>query len=68
MTTPSKLEADSRAPEVSEKLPLDFFVPTLTAGTVDDNDSADERADKNANTAASEEFQDDDEDREGADE
>jgi hypothetical protein len=68
MTTPSKLEADSDAPEVSEKLPLDFFVPTLTAGTVDDDGFADERADKNANTAACEEFQDNDEDRDGADE
>jgi len=46
MTKPSKQEADSGAPEVSEKLPSDFVAPTLTTGTVDD-DPAGERADEN---------------------
>jgi hypothetical protein len=48
MTKPSKQEADSGAPEVSEKLPSDFLVPTPTTGTVDDDDDpAGERADEN---------------------
>jgi hypothetical protein len=48
MTKPSKPEADSGAPEVSEKLPSDFLVPTPTTGTVDDDDDpAGERADEN---------------------
>jgi hypothetical protein len=48
MTKPSKQEADSGAPEVSEKLPSDFVAPTPTTGTVDDDDDpADERADEN---------------------
>jgi hypothetical protein len=75
MTTPSILEADSGAPEVAEKLPSDFFVPTLKTGTVDDDDDpAGERAyeneasvhEQNENTVASEEFQRDDEDRDDA--
>ena len=66
MTKPSNQEADSGAPEVPEKLPSDFFVPTLTTGTVDDEDDpAGERADeneasvrvKNAKTKAADEFQ-----------
>jgi hypothetical protein len=49
MTKPSRKEADSGAPEeVSEKLPADFVAPTLTTGTVDDDDDpAGERADEN---------------------
>jgi len=48
MTKPSKQEADSGPPEVSEKLPSDFFAPILTTGTVDDDDDpAGERADEN---------------------
>jgi hypothetical protein len=48
MTKPSKQEADSDAPEVSEQLPSDFVAPTLTTGTVDDDDDpAGERADEN---------------------
>jgi hypothetical protein len=48
MIKPSKQEADSGAPEVSEKWPSDFFVPPLTTGTVDDDDDpAGERADEN---------------------
>jgi hypothetical protein len=66
MTKPSKQKADSGAPEVSEKLRSDFFVPILTTGTVDeDDDPAGERADeneasvreKNENTEAADEFQ-----------
>ena len=75
MTTPSILEADSGAPEVAEKLPSEFFVPTLKTGTVDDDDDpAGERADENEasvrdpeeNTEATAEFQHDDEDRDDA--
>ena len=48
MTKPATREADSGALEVSEKLPSDFAVPTLTTGTVDDDDDpASERADEN---------------------
>jgi hypothetical protein len=48
MTKPSKQEADYGAPEVSEKLPSDFVAPTLTTGTVDDDDDpGGERADEN---------------------
>jgi hypothetical protein len=48
MTKPSKQEADSGAPEVSEELPSDFVAPILTTGTVDDDDDpAGERADEN---------------------
>jgi len=48
MTKPAKQEADSGAPEVSEKLPSDFVAPTMTTGTVDDDDDpAGERADEN---------------------
>ena len=48
MTKPSKHEADSDAPEVSKELPSDFLVPTLTTGTVDDDDDpAGERANEN---------------------
>jgi hypothetical protein len=76
MTKPSKQQADSGAPEISAKLPLDFFVPTLATAIVDDDDPADERSgenqaavrQKNGNTAAAEEFQYSDEDRDGADE
>jgi hypothetical protein len=77
MIRPSKQEADSSALEVSEKLPSDFIAPTLTTGTVDDDDDpADERADeneasvreKNENTDTADEFQETDEDRDAADE
>jgi hypothetical protein len=61
MTKPSDQQADSGAPELSVKLPSDFFVPTLSAATVDDNDPADE----NENTDAAEYS---DEDRDDADE
>jgi hypothetical protein len=48
MTKPANQEADSGAPEVSEKLPSDFVAPTLTTGTVDDDDDPGaERADEN---------------------
>jgi hypothetical protein len=48
MTKPAKKEADSGAPEVSEKLPSDFVAPALTTGTIDDDDDpAGERADEN---------------------
>lgn len=76
MTRPSKQEADPGAPEVSEKLPSDFLVPTLTTGTVDDDDDpAGERADENEasvreeneNTEAADEFQQP-KDRDAADE
>jgi hypothetical protein len=75
MSTPSNLEADSGAPEVSAKLPSDFFVPTLATDTVDDDDDRGcERADENEaplrakyeNTDAAEEFQYNDEDRNDA--
>ena len=65
MTKASKQEADSGAPKVSEKLPADFFVPTLTTGAVDDDDDpAGERSDenhvsvreKNENTEAADKF------------
>jgi hypothetical protein len=62
MTTPSKPELDSSAPEVSEKLPSDFFAPTLTTGTVDDDHPADAGPGE-----TTEEFQDD-EDRDTTDE
>jgi hypothetical protein len=77
MTKPSKQQADSGAPEISAKLPSDFFVPTLATATIDDDDDpADERSGanaaavrrKNGNTAAAEQCQYDDEDRDGADE
>jgi hypothetical protein len=69
-----KQEADG-APEVSEKWPSDFPIPSLTTGTVDDDDDpAHERSDeneapvreKNENTDAVEEFQYNDEDRDDA--
>lgn len=75
MTTPSILEADSGAPEAAEKWPSGFFLPTLKTGTVDDDDDpAGERADENeasvreqnANIVATEAYQRDDEDRDGA--
>jgi hypothetical protein len=67
-----KQEADLGGPEVAEQLPTDFPVPSLTTGTVDDDDDpAHERSgenearlrEKNENTDASEEFQYNDEDR-----
>jgi hypothetical protein len=73
----SNLEADSGAPEASEKLPSDFLVPTLTTGTVDDDDDpAGERADENEasvremneNAEAADEFSTTDEDRDAANE
>ena len=69
-----KLEADG-APEVAEQLPTDFPIPSLTTGTIDDDDDpAHERSgeneapvrEKNENTDASEEFQYNDEDRDEA--
>lgn len=77
MNKPYSQEADSGASDVAEKLPSDFFVPTLTTGTVDDDDDpGGERGneneasvrEKNENTEASEELQQDDEDRDVADE
>jgi len=71
-----KQETDG-CPEVSEKWPSDFPIPPLTTGTVDDDDDpADERAgeneacvrEKNENTEATEEFQQNAQDRDGADE
>jgi hypothetical protein len=72
-----KQEADSGAPEVSEKWLSDFPNAPSTTGTVDDDDDpADERAgeneasvrEKNENTEATEEFQQNGEDRDAADE
>jgi hypothetical protein len=66
-----KQDADG-APEVAEKWPIDFPIPPLTTGTVDDDDDpAHERSrenearvrEKNENTAAVEEFQYNEEDR-----
>jgi hypothetical protein len=39
-----KQEADLGGSEVAEQLPTDFPVPSLTTGTVDDNDPAHERS------------------------
>jgi hypothetical protein len=67
-----KPEADLGAPEVSEQWPTDFPVPQPTTGTIDDDDdpaherSAENEApvrEKNENTDAAEEFQDNDQDR-----
>jgi hypothetical protein len=60
MTKPPDQQADPGALELSVKLPSDFFVPTLTAATVDDDP-----ADENKNADASEYS---DEDRDDADE
>jgi hypothetical protein len=61
MTKSPDQQADPGARELSVKLPSDFFVPTLAAATVDDDDPADE----NKNTDAVEYS---DEDRDDADE
>jgi hypothetical protein len=70
-----KPEASLDIPEASETLPSDFPIPPPATGTVDDDDDpADERADENEapiresneNTETTEEFQQDDEDRDGS--
>jgi len=72
-----KEETDLGAPEVSEKWPSDFRVPTLTTGTVDDDDDpARERSgeneaavrEKNENTYAIGEFRHSEQDRDSPDE
>ena len=72
MSKPFNQEADLGGPEVAEPWPTDFPVPSLTTGTVDDDDdpsherSSENEAplrEKNENTDASEEFQYNDEDR-----
>ncbi|MGO9933755.1 MAG: hypothetical protein ACLPV8_18350 [Steroidobacteraceae bacterium] len=69
-------EADLGAPEVSEQWPSDFPISPLTTGTVDDDDDpAHERSgenearvrEKNENTDATEEFQQNEQDRDDAD-
>jgi len=76
MSKRSKLAADLGAPEVSEQMPSDFPIPSLTTGTVDhDDDPAHERSgeneapvrEKNENTDTTEEFQYNDEDRDRTD-
>jgi hypothetical protein len=77
MSKPHEQEADIGIPEGEETLPSDFPIPPATTGTVDDDDDpADEHADENEarvretneNIDAAEEFQYNDEDRDGADE
>jgi hypothetical protein len=75
MSKPFKQDADLGGPEVSEQCPSDYPTPSLTTGTVDDDDDpAHERSgenealvrEKNENTDAVEEFQYNDEDRDYA--
>jgi hypothetical protein len=70
-------KADPGIPEVSKELPSDFPIPPPTTGTVDDDDDpADERdgeneacvREKNENTEATEEFQQNEQDRDSDDE